>query len=970
MLSRSFKFFQTFLFPNLLNTFLTNSSKFWFKLLLLLTIYGRFCLFTQSGFDKSLLYKLNYSQDRLSAKVDTLLYKEYNILNRFLRDSENWANAEFVKPSEKEQNKEYETVITESAERLTEYFTSFAVSVNNSAKAIEKHAEQFYYDGRKIAELQSLDRTLLNYDFKLQSFVSYDNTSSHLPVEIYNGSRTIQSDLAWSQGMNKIFNKTHEDNENIYWSYFGTPLGLLRLYPGTPLDMPTLYDVRLDHWYIQSSTPPKHMLIAIDASGSVYGLVLELMKNTASQLLDTLNDNDFVSIIGFHETPFQLKTCDAEQFDERPSNNFLRATDRNKLALKQLMQQKLEAENIANFENMFSYSYSLFKNLTEEDTIVPICSKVLMVITDGADGEAKDAYSKISSEVSQSVRIFTYVEGSSVYDDDSLSWIACRNKGFFHKVPTNEAVRMQAMEYLQVLSRPMALNYHKMLFFSAPEIQYWNRNLGHALAATFPVYRKTFRDQVDQHLPHFLGVVGLDIPLFEIGQRIPSAGFSHDSVVIMINAKSHIVYHTSFFMLGEIQITYTPSVDISELLHLRDIDSEVLKRDMLKSPVGKVTRISVIATIHIERYSYTFNCHLLYSRIDVKGSSFVIIVLMPKPKPKSVASNIINWRSPYRMCNKICQANLAQAVPVKLPNSRGYNFTCDPKNFFCGRIFVAPLPYCPNILKFTSKSNAEMLIGLQDLLLREKSEVDCLVHDDAKYHYGKSLLQEVKLALEEIIPSFKIYPELTQYEKDGFLITSSGVSVILNNTLDPKWWEQSRNPINSPLFKKHLAISRLAPDGYLISMFSVSYQYDLENPLSGIEPLPDCYGISGVASISPNPYPVVSKLITRGIDPQAISASLVPLGVLGKVLDPGFFDDLFVSEEHAPLCNSEESGMQCYLVDDGGFIIAATKINDTSLTGKMTKENKINNFYQVFAHAPPPTYAPKTPLHKILGNDI
>ena len=83
--------------------------------------------------------------------------------------------------------------------------------------------------------------------------------------------------------MDKIFADSQKSNPDLYWSYFGTPLGLLRVYPGTQLNMNSLYDVRLDHWYIQTSTPPKHMLIAIDASGSVYGLVLELMRNTASQ---------------------------------------------------------------------------------------------------------------------------------------------------------------------------------------------------------------------------------------------------------------------------------------------------------------------------------------------------------------------------------------------------------------------------------------------------------------------------------------------------------------------------------------------------------------------------------------------------------------------------------------------------------------------------------------------------------------
>ena len=79
------------------------------------------------------------------------------------------------------------------------------------------------------------------------------------------------------------------------------------------------------------------------------------------QLLDSLNDNDFVNIIGFHEKPFPLRYCLREHrtLDGASEGvNFVRATERNKLALKQLLRTNLAAENIASFENMFSYSYS------------------------------------------------------------------------------------------------------------------------------------------------------------------------------------------------------------------------------------------------------------------------------------------------------------------------------------------------------------------------------------------------------------------------------------------------------------------------------------------------------------------------------------------------------------------------------------------------------------------------------------
>ena len=395
--------------------------------------------------------RLTYSVQMMAKQFSSILNTDWKRLDRILSDSDNWQNAQ----SKQTSLENMKSVLIEAASRLSDYLSRFATSVYETAIAIEKHAESFDSSGEQSKSIKEVIMVpdSLQYDKKRQAYVNFYNTSLHLPVEIWSGSTVMQKELAWSAGMDKIFAQSQKSNPDLYWSYFGTPLGLLRVYPGTKLDMSSLYDVRMDHWYIQTSTPPKHMLIAIDVSGSVYGLVLELMRNTAHQLLDSLNDNDFVNIIGFHEKPIPLRNCLREHrtIDGASDGmNFVRATERNKLALKQLLRTNLAAENIASFENMFSYSYSVFRNLTEEDTLVPICSKVLMVITDGADGEAKDAYGKISDEVLDSVRIFTYVEGSSVYEDESLSWIACRNRGFFHKVPTKEAVRMQAMEYLQV----------------------------------------------------------------------------------------------------------------------------------------------------------------------------------------------------------------------------------------------------------------------------------------------------------------------------------------------------------------------------------------------------------------------------------------------------------------------------------------------------------------------------------------
>ncbi|XP_040000640.1 voltage-dependent calcium channel subunit alpha-2/delta-1a isoform X4 [Xiphias gladius] len=139
-------------------------------------------------------------------------------------------------------------------------------------------------------------------DFK--RLVSYNTTAVHIPTDIYEGSTIILNELNWTEALEDVFRKNKEEDPSLLWQVFGSATGLARYYPASPwIDLSNsankidLYDVRRRPWYIQGAASPKDMLILVDASGSVSGLTLKLIRTSVSKMLETLSDDDYVNVV-------------------------------------------------------------------------------------------------------------------------------------------------------------------------------------------------------------------------------------------------------------------------------------------------------------------------------------------------------------------------------------------------------------------------------------------------------------------------------------------------------------------------------------------------------------------------------------------------------------------------------------------------------------------------------------------------
>jgi uncharacterized protein with von Willebrand factor type A (vWA) domain len=73
--------------------------------------------------------------------------------------------------------------------------------------------------------------------------------------------------------------------------------------------MPDLYDCRTRPWYTHAANSPKNIIILQDTSGSMMGLRREIARHVVFTVLDTLTENDYVSVLNFSDVTTAVVPC-------------------------------------------------------------------------------------------------------------------------------------------------------------------------------------------------------------------------------------------------------------------------------------------------------------------------------------------------------------------------------------------------------------------------------------------------------------------------------------------------------------------------------------------------------------------------------------------------------------------------------------------------------------------------------------
>nr|XP_034983188.1 voltage-dependent calcium channel subunit alpha-2/delta-1 isoform X4 [Zootoca vivipara] len=364
---------------------------------------------------------------------------------------------------------------------------------------------------------------------------SYQNAAVHIPTDIYEGSTIVLNELNWTGALDEVFKRNREEDPTLLWQVFGSATGLARYYPASPWvdksqapNKIDLYDVRRRPWYIQGAASPKDMLILVDASGSVSGLTLRLIRTSVIEMLETLSDDDFVNVVSFNENA-QNVSC---------FNHLVQANVRNKKKLKEAV-NKISAKGITDYKKGFSYAFEQLLNHSHS-VFRANCNKIIMLFTDGGEEKAQEIFDKYNKE--KKVRVFTFSVGQHNYDKGPIQWMACKNKGYYYEIPSIGAIRINTQEYLDVLGRPMVLAGKQ-----AKQVQWTNvyldaLELGLVISGTLPVFNLT-KDQNEKQNQLILGVMGVDVSLEEIKKLTPRFTLCPNGYYFAIDPNGYVLLH-------------------------------------------------------------------------------------------------------------------------------------------------------------------------------------------------------------------------------------------------------------------------------------------------------------------------------------------------------------------------------------------------------------------------------------------
>ncbi|CAL1679525.1 unnamed protein product [Lasius platythorax] len=449
---------------------------------------------------------------------------------------------------------------------------------------------------RNVSVYREIELTPDSHFYNIPVNTSY--SSVHIPTNVFDLTQEVVEDITRTELLDDTFRQNYESDPALSWQYFGSVTGVLRHYPAmqwrTSIEddddepLPDLYDCRMRSWFIEAATCSKDMVILMDISGSMTGMGKTIAKTTVSSILDTLSNNDFVTLLKYANETTELVPCFKDML--------IQATPENIDTFKKSM-GNIKTDGIANTTAALIKAFRLLKTYRESrgcDSDTP-CNQLVMLVTDGIPENLTEILEKWNREENGThipVRVFPYLLGMEVTNVRETKRMACLNRGHYRHVHTQEEVREQVLKYIPIVARPLVLQgvvhpnvwthaYADITLGKNEDIEADPSTLNtttwqeYSLLTSVgtPVFdrRSSRENETRVTEDKLLGVAGTDVPIDDIRKLTLPYKLGVNGYAFIVSNNGYVILHPDLRPVskGQLKLNYN-SVDLTEVEILDD----------------------------------------------------------------------------------------------------------------------------------------------------------------------------------------------------------------------------------------------------------------------------------------------------------------------------------------------------------------------------------------------------------------
>ncbi|XP_034938366.1 voltage-dependent calcium channel subunit alpha-2/delta-3 isoform X2 [Chelonus insularis] len=825
------------------------------------------------------------------------------------------------------------TIVT----NITYYSGKYSTVVGKKPPTLPKSIEKNMYRYREME---------LNPDSHFYNIpVNTSHSSVHIPTNVYDFGPAVEEAIGWSEALDDVFRQNYQSDPALSWQYFGSITGMLRQYPAMQWktaqnptdDAADLYDCRIRSWFIEAATCSKDMIILVDSSGSMTGMGYTIAKAVVNSILDTLSNNDFVTVLQYTNETDEVVPCFKDKL--------IQATPENLQTFRNMM-EKLDPLEVANLTDAFTRAFSILKTYRESRGCGPDtpCNQLIMLVTDGVASnisEVFDVWNRQENGTAIPVRVFTYLLGREVTNVREIQLMACENRGYYTHVHTQEEAQEQVLKYIPVVARPLVLQgyYHPVVWthtytdvslakgedvrqdpgiFNTTSWQEYRL----LTSVSIPAFDRKGNRNNETRRANLLGVAGTDVPIEAIEKLTLPYKLGVNGYAFIVSNNGYVILHPDLRPVsdGKLKLNYN-SVDLTEVEILddgkgpRDPGPEVLelRQALVDHQHGSLKNVPV-------KFHYDDSRRVMLEKRDyyyapLPGTPFGIAVAIP------------NYGKTWIKVTNEIEKNRQAGINISdfFSNDR---WRVHPGWVYCrfhyleGHEFPNPEAEVRYFLWKLGQPDwkwSDQYMAY-DISLEDEDEPDCgrtvLEHDD--YYCNEELMQvlvfDAKATNESFAGEFKYKDEYTEGLASiykvflRFVATQSGFTrwqYIESDFLEEvresmEFGDLHRRAVNEPWYKGAI------------------FQHQIN---------PDSVSLTVPWNAGPDATVTASMAIFPRDGGKNASAAVVGFQMPMTAVYQRFIDITSVTSN--PEMDCSHAWMDCYLIDQNGFVVLSEAHNDT-----------------------------------------